>query len=612
MTKQREQRIKSLFGQVADMPRKERFEYLNRACDDVGMIDEVLALCEGDEEANERDFWEKGVWVIKSSADRRKKMIGEIIRGYRIIKDLTTGGMGEVYLAQRADGLLKDRSKAVIKILGAHLLKGDKIKKEMTARFIGEIEIQYKLKHPNIAQIFDADLLDDGRPFMILEYAEGQSLREMLSETTSLPIKDVVEITQQICAGLAEAHNMTITHRDLKPENIIVHKSDDKYKVKIIDFGVALAQESGILPTRLPTTTFIGTPEYAAPEQLMPKKFFLKEPGEKPGRHADIYSLGVIIYEMMTGRRPFLESGQEVALKHVTEEPDAPSKVRPDLNIPEAVDKVVLKALAKMPGSRQETTEQLAQELKAAIESKPGPEVVIQKTDPLKPDTARKQPQLDRRKFLWALPVTLAVAVASLLYGSQLWKVAPIGGDGGQPTPAVAASPVSSQNPTPSPAALVSAMTVSVVRQDKRGRVGIVSPDTTFYSGERVKVSIQAAQSGFVYILQQGTSGKVSLLYPDPLISGGSNQIAKGLKVTIPSGNGWFRFNDDPGSETVYVLFSTNRTEGLMDSIERSVAKDGPALVSQLDKQAVDLSATGGILSGQGMLVGVLKLRHQL
>ncbi|MCI0424189.1 MAG: DUF4384 domain-containing protein, partial [Acidobacteria bacterium] len=328
----------------------------------------------------------------------------------------------------------------------------------------------------------------------------------------------------------------------------------------------------------------------------------------------DIYSLGVVIYEMLTGSRPFSGSGYQVARKHVEDKAVAPGKVRPDLGIPEAVDQVVLKALAKMPGDRQETIEQLAQKLKAAIGPQQDPNDVITQPEGSEPVAARKVSKPDRRKFLRALPVALLVFLAPLLYFKP-WEPKPGSGEDIRPTPTVTASPTRSPAPTPSPTASPAAppltMAVSFVRQDKSRKEGAVPLNTTFHDGEGVKVSIRAAQKGYLYILQQGSSGRVSVLYPDPRISGGRNQIAAGQRITIPSSNGWFRFDKNPGTETVYFLYAENRTEGLMNGIKEAAASNGSALASQLAKQAVDLSETGGSFGGQGMLVGVLKLRHQ-
>lgn len=536
-------------------------------------------------------------------------MIGRIIRDYRIIGGLG-GGMAEVYLAQRADGMLKRN--VVIKIVGAHLPEKERL------RFIGEMQAQERLSHPNIAQIFDAGQLEDGRPFMIIEYVEGRSLREMLVDQTSgdrspvaLPLEVVAEIVEQACAGLSEAHRKKIVHRDIKPENIVVSRDGDKYKVKIIDFGIALPQESGMLPTRIPTAGVIGTPEYISPEQVMPAKYYLNKPGERPSYSADIYALGVVIYEMLTGCRPFSGNGHEVALKHTWEIPVAPSKVRPELNIPPAVDRVVLKSLAKQPSERQKSIELLAQELRAAIKTSLELELGATQPEVVKPEQNQRSKiiipiassitsKAARTTYFLLLPgIILAGLLTFLLYFK------PWGSHSRLITAATCGSPVYS------PAAIpISNMNVSLIRLDKRGNENPVSPQTTFYSGEGVKINIQADQRGFLYILSRGSSGRVSKLYPDPRIQGGDNQIVKGAVVSIPTDGGWFKFGKDPGTEMIYLIFAENKSERFISEFENARSQDKIALPADLERQAVDLVTTSGGLKGQGTLLGVLKLSH--
>jgi len=537
-------------------------------------------------------------------------MIGRIIRDYKIIAGLGSGGMAEVYLAQRADGMLKRN--VVIKIVGAHLPEKER------HRFIGEMQAQERLNHPNIAQIFDAGQLEDGRPFMIIEYVEGQSLREMLVDQTSgdrspvaLPLEIVAEIAEQACAGLSEAHRKKIVHRDIKPENIVVSREGDKYKVKIIDFGIALPQESGILPTRIPTAGVIGTPEYISPEQVMPAKYYLDKPGERPGYSADIYALGVVIYEMLTGCRPFAGNGHEVALKHTWEIPVAPSKVRPELNIPPAVDRVVLKSLAKQPFERQKSIELLAQELRTAIKTSQELESLTTQPEVIEPE----QNQRSKIVISIASPITSKVARTTyflalagiLLLGlfAFLLYVKPWGSHSGPITAATSGSPVYSPATIP-----ISNMNVSLIRLDKRGNENPVSPQTTFYSGEGVKIHIQADQKGFLYILSRGSSGNVSILYPDPQIQGGNNQIVKGEVISIPTDDGWFKFSKDPGTEMIYLVFAENKTERFIREFENARLQDKITLPADFERQAVDLVTTSGGLKGQGTLLGVLKLSH--
>src|SRR5262245_61967542 len=424
---------------------------------------------------------------------RSEGMIGRIIRDYKIVDYVGGGGMSEVYLARRSDGMLKRT--AVIKVVGSHLSTQERL------RFIGEMQAQESLNHPNIAQIYDAGQLEDGRPFMIIEYVDGGSLREMLVDQKSgdrspvaLPLDVALEIAQQACAGLSEAHRKKIVHRDIKPENIIVSKEGDNYKVKIIDFGIALLQEGGMVPSRTPTAGVIGTPEYISPEQVMPTRYYLDEPGEKPGYSADIYALGVVIYEMLAGARPFSGNGPEVALKHTWEIPIAPSKVRPELNIPEAVDRVVLKSLAKHPAERQKTIESLGQELKDAIGASRKITLLTTQSEVLKTE----QNEGLRTVISVSSPVasksastkSLAVLIGILLLGlfAFLLYFKPWERHSERVIGPTSGGPALS---TTAPVA-ISKMKVSLIRRDKRGKDEQVSPETTFYNGDSVKIHIQA------------------------------------------------------------------------------------------------------------------------
>jgi serine/threonine protein kinase len=423
---------------------------------------------------------------------------------------------------------------------------------------------------------------------------------------------------------LSEAHQKKIVHRDIKPENIIIRREGEKYKIKIIDFGIAISQESGMLPSRSTTAGVIGTPEYISPEQLMPGMYYLDKPGEKPGYSADIYALGVVLYEMLTGKRPFSGNGFEVAMKHTREIPLTPSKARPDLNIPEAVDQVVMRSLAKQPGERQNSIELLAQELKAAIKTQREPQIPIRQPDILNPEKQPRQdtevlilsetqvfiPQIaDRRAalkssrpiFLWALPAVLISGLITFLFYFKPWV-----GDSNNAVRSKTIPGLTSSSPDPlsSPPVKISTMNVSLARPGKQGKEEAVSPETTFYNRESVRISIQTEQNGFLYILVRGSSGKLGILFPHPRIQNGNNQVTEGEMVNIP-----FKFDNNPGTETFYLVFVENKTEKLVSGLEKPTGEFGWPV--ELLNKAVDLATTGGNLKGQGTLVGKMELRHQ-
>jgi hypothetical protein len=154
-------------------------------------------------------------------------------------------------------------------------------------------------------------------------------------------------------------------------------------------------------------------------------------------------------------------------------------------------------------------------------------------------------------------------------------------------------------------------MKVSLIRQDKRGNEEAVSPETTFYSGDHVRVRIQADQNGFLYILSRGSSGKASMLYPHRRIQGGNNQIVKGQSVTIPTDGGWIKFDKNPGTETLYMVFAENKTEEFISELENATSQGKITLPAELEGKSVDLVTIGGELKGQGALFGALNLRHR-
>ncbi|HUK90709.1 MAG TPA: serine/threonine-protein kinase, partial [Blastocatellia bacterium] len=218
---------------------------------------------------------------------------GEIGRDYHVIRLLGKGGMGEVYLAEQ---LRVGRRQVALKVLGrAYSDDPDVIR-----RFENEAASAGRIQHPNVVMVYDCRVTDAGQLYVAMEYVEGKDLRQVIDERGPLPLPEVIDITSQICAGLTVAHKLGIVHRDIKPDNIMLARGEDgKPIAKILDFGIARLSEVQAGGPQTRTGIVMGTPHYMSPEQA------LGQTGEKIDSRSDIYSLGMVVYHMLTGRLAF-------------------------------------------------------------------------------------------------------------------------------------------------------------------------------------------------------------------------------------------------------------------------------------------------------------------
>jgi serine/threonine protein kinase len=281
-------------------------------------------------------------------------MAGMVIRDkYEIVEKIGAGGMATVY---RAKHLVFNELRA-IKVVSSRMMEDANFLK----RFRNEAVITRKLQHPNAVRVDDIDSLADGRPCIIMELVEGSNLRSVIEQEGPLPLARVLEIGRQAAAALGAAHRLGITHRDIKPDNIVLLKQPDGTDlVKVLDFGIAKLKESegGGAYTATQTGMVIGTPQYISPEQASGKR------AEAIDGRADLYSLGVVMFEMLTGRLPFeSDTPLGLLLQHVQAAVPPPREVRPDLNIPEPVSQLLMKLLEKDPGKRFQSAEELTSAL---------------------------------------------------------------------------------------------------------------------------------------------------------------------------------------------------------------------------------------------------------
>jgi serine/threonine protein kinase len=311
--------------------------------------------------------------VVDFSADKSAaSMIGHVIdRKYRLDAKIGFGGMGDVYQASRL--LIGDQ--VAIKILHAAHVSDP----QAGERFRREAQAAARLKHPNAVSIYDFGVTSEGLVYLVMELVEGQNLRQIIKQQGPLPPATVSEITNQVCAALQAAHQQNVIHRDLKPDNIMVNATISGLRVKVLDFGIAKLRD---LSTSNLTVTgnVMGTPHYMSPEQCL---------GEEIDSRSDLYSLGVVMYQMLTGSLPFNSAtSTAVVMQHVNKEP--PSLRSLNLSISPAVEAVVLRALAKRREDRPQSADALARELSAALNAAAPPPIVAARIEP--PPPAQQMP----------------------------------------------------------------------------------------------------------------------------------------------------------------------------------------------------------------------------
>lgn len=271
-------------------------------------------------------------------------MIGRRLGGrYEVEQRIGGGGMAVVY---RAHDNLLNRTVA-LKLLRSQFGHDD----EFINRFRREAQAAASLSHPHVVNVYDVGEEDEIQ-YIVMEYVEGQTLKELITKEGTLKIEDAVHIASQICDALEHAHQNHIIHRDIKPHNILIGK---RGRIKVTDFGIARAVTSATITH---TGSVIGSVHYFSPEQAR---------GGISGEKSDIYSLGIVLYEMVTGKVPFSgDSPISVALKHLQEEIVPPRQIQPD--IPQSVENIILRALVKDPLHRYQSAKEMQRDLKTCLD----------------------------------------------------------------------------------------------------------------------------------------------------------------------------------------------------------------------------------------------------
>ncbi len=347
MNAARWEQIQNLFDLVLGTPPESRETVLKSACEgDEDLFSEVMSLLEADSEGN--SLFE-GIATDHVDVSDIISREGELIGPFQLVRKLGAGGMGVVYLGQRIDGQFEQE--AAIK-----LIKRGMRSEQLLRRFENERQIQARLDHPNIAKLLDGGLTADGQPYFTMEYVEGLPIDEYCQQN-QLGVEERIQLFRSVCEAIQYAHQHLVVHRDLKPSNILVTETG---RVKVLDFGIAkVIGENESIPAITQTSAHVMTPEYASPEQV--KRMLI-------GTSTDVYSLGIILYELLAGKRPYELAGLsfgEMERVICEQMPPRPSQHAEQFarQLSGDLDTICLKSLRKEPERRYSSVEKLSEDL---------------------------------------------------------------------------------------------------------------------------------------------------------------------------------------------------------------------------------------------------------
>lgn len=427
MTSERWRTIERLFDEAAALHPKDRDAFLDEACADEAQarmeVERLLAL-NADAESFFGDLSEQ----LGVTEDDRAVAIPppERIGPFRVEAEIGSGGMGRVYRASRADGAFEQR--VAIKVLAPGVAS------HLADRFRQERQILARLRHPGIARLLSGGALNDGRPYLVMEHVQGEPVTAY-ADRKQLPIDERLLLFRDVCDAVAYAHRALVVHRDIKPSNVFVEEDDQELpQVKLLDFGIAKLIERDENGTRTVAEQRIMTPEYAAPEQVR---------GEAITTATDVYALGVLLYELLTGTRPYQNAASRFAAEQaiLNDEAARPSTILAATNITPAattasasdvaaargtsvdrlqrrlagdLDRIVMKALRKEPERRYGSAEALGRDIERHLKGLPVE---------ARPDTLQyRAGSFVRRHRTGVLAGTLAVLALIAALGISLWQ----------------------------------------------------------------------------------------------------------------------------------------------------------------------------------------------
>ena len=634
MNPQRWQQISRIFNHAISLDGAARSAYVKEKCGaDDDLKAEVERLIESHQSAENRDFI--GGLAVEDLAEQftegeEKHALhkGQQFGSYLILDHLGSGGMGDVYLAN--DSRL-DRTVA-LKILAADVSADQR----RMQRFRQEAKVASSLNQPNILTIYEFGEVD-GLTYIAAEVVDGETLRDYL-RNNRLKLSEILDISIQILAALDAAHEATIVHRDMKPENVMIRRRDRV--VKVLDFGLAKfikkkrpspgnlsSDEEAITQFKTAPGLIMGTVNYMSPEQAQAKPIDAR---------SDIWSTGVMLYEMVTGTKPFGGSTAAHTIIEILEKNPTPLTHAGGPELPAELQRIVGKSIAKDPNERYQTAKDMLIDLRN-LKKRLELDVEIERssasrhaaTGSVQAETVeqsrathRDTREISKRKL--GLGLALLVAVVAVIFGVNVVRNM-------QSTPAI--QPASNAT-LPVPPAVERTVTYWITVQKFRDDKPYQDPfylkgEINFEANYRIRLNVRSDRPGYLYVLNEGPTDRTNelqyvTLFPSWTANSGSEVLPADRTVLIPE-KSWFRFDDEQGVETVWLIFSeqlipeldgikafaSDRSKGLITDATLNHSVNGFLISHSADKVTVERGEKHTILkTTQNVLVYPIRLEH--
>ena len=571
MDSQRWHRLGEIYHSAIPLSRSERAAFLTSACSgDYDLQQEIESLLQADDSSGaflEAPAFELGLKILSdenlagggtatAGDELPDKLVGRLLNDrYLVEQQLGQGGVGAVYVAR--DLKLHNRQ-VVVKILLERSLKNEWV----TLKFQQEKEALARIDHPGVVGIVDTGELENGEPYIVMQYIDGISLRETIkAQPEGINVDRVASIIKQAGSALSAVHERNIYHRDLKPENIMLQRlSRGEEQVKILDFGVAKVKESLIASSTVTDAASAGTVSYMSPEQLRAQKI---------SAASDVYSLGVIAYELVTGRRPF--KAQTAA--HLAEMQREGVRAKPADLCPllsQEAEQIILKALAFDPQDRYQNASEFGNALAHALINEESSITVLGRSaesssemppetiaTPFEPAVGNVSPRmvsptpvdLKEQKRDWPKIAGALAFIAILLAGGlilikrqSLIGNNPNTGDGNM-----------------AQRTLAYWLTVQKMRDGKPYQEPFQSSgQEIFESDYKFRLNISSSQSGYLYVFNDGPD-ELTIIYPTPNTNNGSPK----LDADQITQTNWNTFAGKTGTEKLWIVWSASAVKEL-------------------------------------------------